>query len=80
MYADENKKTTKQQTVTLGITDGTYTEITEGLYPGDTILYTENTGTSGAAMMVMEEGGGEGGAPEGGGEGGGPGGGDAPSN
>lgn len=74
MYADENKKTTKQQPVTLGITDGTYTEITEGLYPGDTILYTDSTTAAGLSVTMGDEGG----APEGGGgpggEGGGPGG------
>lgn len=39
MYADDKKKTLKEQPVTLGISDGTFTQITEGLYPGDTILY-----------------------------------------
>lgn len=77
MYADDKKKETKQQTVTLGITDGTYTQVTEGLYPGDTILYSANTASSsGDLSVMMDDGGGE---PQGGGGAGGPGG-EAPSN
>lgn len=60
MYADDKKKTLKQQPVTLGTTDGTYTEITEGLYPGDTILYQPTVNMGGMyGMQVAADGGAE---------------------
>lgn len=42
-YADDRQRTMKQVPVTIGVSDGTYTEVTEGLYPGDTILYKPST-------------------------------------
>ncbi len=53
VYENDKKKSRKEQPVTLGVTDGTYTEITEGLYPGDTILYKQDSG-SGDQTIIME--------------------------
>ena len=54
VYENDKKNSWKEQPVTLGVSDGTYTEITEGLYPGDTILYKPDT-TSIESLMGGEE-------------------------
>ncbi len=82
---DENgKEAYVQQAVTLGTSDGTYTQITDGLKVGDTVYYAVNTPAASDASalsfgmseenMDMDMGGGPGGgggAPDGGGPGGG---------
>ena len=74
----------QQTTVTTGVTDGTYVEITDGLYPGDTVLYTSAMAAAAASddddssesdMMGNMGGGNMGGGDMGGGGGGGGGGG-----
>lgn len=86
MYADDSQDSLVEQPVTVGISDGSYTEITDGLYPGDTILYIAGAGEdeeeedslldsvgggNAGGGGGMSGGGGGGGAPAGGGGGGG---------
>jgi len=83
----DNANTAEQRTVTLGISNGTYVEIKDGLSEGETILVKQsktsealmNMGMGGGGDMPagggdMPAGGGGGGNPGGGGGGGNPGG------
>lgn len=61
VYADDRQKTMKRQAVTIGVSDGTYTEIKDGVYPGDRVLYQPSTSSLSDLQQEME--GGSGGGP-----------------
>jgi HlyD family secretion protein len=52
-YADESKKKIVKKQITAGVTDGTYTEITDGLSEGEIVLSRKQTDTM---SMYMDSG------------------------